>query len=135
MPITPPPESEAFDYAVMVARVAAVAFPFAASGIALFDLITSPLRGKRLTDWCEQLRLNLNELSDKVVGLTPEKLASSEEFNSAFVQAAQIAVRTHRKEKLDALRNAVLNVALGREPDGNRQEQFLAQLTVSRPCI
>jgi hypothetical protein len=117
--LEPAPESTAFDHALTAAKVGAVALPFLGSGIALFELITTPLRGKRLSDWCEEVRLGLNELSETVAGLTPEKLAASEEFNSAFIQAAQAAMKTHEKDKLDALRNAVLNVASG---TANRDE-------------
>ncbi|MDQ2839906.1 MAG: hypothetical protein M3Y72_02470 [Acidobacteriota bacterium] len=97
-PLEPAPESTAFDHALAVAKVGALAFPFLGSGIALFDLIAAPLRGKRITDWCEQLRLRLNNLSDEVKGLTPEKLADNEEFISAFAHAAQAATRTHQEE-------------------------------------
>ena len=43
-----------------------------------------------------------------------EELQSDEEFVSIFLQASRAAARTHRPEKRDALRNAVLNTALGR---------------------
>ena len=79
-----------------------------------------------MNDWCEEFRLRLNDLSQKVEGLTWEKLAEDEAFFSAFAQATQAAIKTHQKEKLEALRNAVLNVALGREPEPSRQYQFLA---------
>jgi hypothetical protein len=106
--------------------VASVAFPFVGAGVTLIDLVTAPLRGKRLTDWCEGFRLRFNDLNQKVAGLTPESLAASDAFISAFAQATQAALKTHQQEKLTALRNAVVNVALGREPDIDRQQQFLA---------
>ncbi|WP_321473917.1 hypothetical protein [uncultured Paludibaculum sp.] len=34
-------------------------------------------------------------------------------------------MRTHRREKIDALRNAILNVAIGRAPGEAQQEVFL----------
>jgi hypothetical protein len=126
------PEPTAFDYGLAVAKVGAVAFPFLGSGIALFDLITAPIRGKRFNDWCERLRLGLNELSQKVAELTPEKLAASEEFNSAFTQAAQAAMKTHLEEKLEALRNAVLNVAVGDQFSIEQQGIFLSLVDSSQ---
>jgi len=95
------------------------------AGVALFDLITGPARGKRLGDWCEALRLVVNNVSRRIAGLTPKALAANEAFISAFAQATQAALRTHQKEKREALRNAVVNVAIGKEPDPNRQQQFL----------
>jgi hypothetical protein len=90
-----------------------------------FDLVTTPLRGKRLNDWCEELRLRLNDLSEKVSELTPEALAKNEAFVSAFAQASQVALKTHQAEKLEALRNVVLNIALGHCPADDLQTIFL----------
>jgi hypothetical protein len=120
------PGSTALDYGLAVASVAGLLFPFVGAGITLVDLVTAPLRDKRFKEWCEAIRLRLNEVSQKVEGMTPETLAKDEAFFSAFAQATQAALRTHQKEKLDALRNAALNVALGRETDVDRQQQFLS---------
>ena len=124
--LEPAPERTGFDYGVAVAKAGTIAFPFLGLGVTLFDLITTPLRGKRLSDWLEELRLRVNELSQRVASLTPARLAQDEAFNSAFAQAAQAVLRTHQREKLDALRNAVLNVALGKDSNADRQTQFLA---------
>lgn len=43
---------------------------------------------------------------------------------SAAVQATRATVSTHRREKLEALRNAVLNSALSRALDHERQTIF-----------
>lgn len=123
--LEPVPERTGFDYAVSVAKAGTLVFPFLGAGVTLFDLITTPLRTKRLSDWLEQLRLRINELSQTFATLTPARLAEDEAFNVAFSQAAQAVLRTHQKEKLDALRNAVVNVALGHEANADRQTQFL----------
>jgi hypothetical protein len=119
------PEPSGFDYSLALAKIGALAFPFLGTGISLFDLVTAPLRNKRFTDWCEQLRLRLNQLSQKVDGLTPQSLATNDAFISAFAQATQAVIRTHQKEKLDALRNAVLNVAVSKAPSEDLQLMFL----------
>lgn len=124
--LEPAPEPTAFDYGLAIAKVGALAFPFLGVGVTLVDLITAPLRGKRLIDWCEEIRLRLNEVSQTVGGLTPETLATNDVFISAFGQATQAALRTHQREKLDALRNAVVNVAIGVEPNADRQQSFLS---------
>jgi hypothetical protein len=124
--LEPAPERTAFDYSVSVAKAGALVFPFLGAGVTLFDLIITPLRTKRLSDWLEQLRLITNDLCQKVATLTPARLAEDEAFNTAFSQAAQAVLRTRQKEKLDALRNAVVNVALGQEANADRQTQFLA---------
>lgn len=124
--LEPAPEPTAFDYGLAIAKVAGLAFPHLGLAVGFFDVVTAPARGRRMANWCEELRLLLNELSRKVNRLTPEALAKDEAFISAFAQATQAALRTHQQEKLTALRNAVVNVALGGEPDADRQQQFLA---------
>lgn len=125
-PVEPAPEQTGFDYGLAIAKVGAVAFPFFGAGVTLLDLITAPLRGKRSSDWCEEIRLRLNELSQKIDGLTPETLAANEAFISAFAQATQAALRTHQREKLHALRNAVVNVAAGTAPADDLHMAFFA---------
>ncbi len=121
----PAPERTAFDYGLAIAKAGSLAFPFFGAGVTLFDLVSAPLRGKRLSDWCEELRLRLNELSQKVAGLTPERQAKDEAFISAFGHATQAALRTHQLEKREALRNAVLNISLGNAPSDDQQSIFL----------
>ena len=64
--LEPAPESTAFDRALTAAKVGALAFPFLGAGVAFIDLLTAPLRGKRMNDWCEEFRLRFNDLSQKV---------------------------------------------------------------------
>ena len=123
--VEPAPERTAVDYAMAVAQLGGMAFPFLGPGVALVDLITSPMRGKRFSDWCEDIRVHLNDLHQKVDGLTPESLANNDAFFSAFAQATQSAIRTHQQEKLEALRNAVLSVAAGTAPEEYLQSVFL----------
>jgi hypothetical protein len=60
-----------------------------------------------------------------VTGLTPDSLAANDAFISAFAHATQAALITHQKEKLDALRNAVANVAVGNAPSEDLQTRSL----------
>lgn len=126
LPATATSENTTFDYALAIAKVGALAFPFLGAGVTFVDLVTAPARGKRMDEFCERLRTGLNDLSQTVQSLTPDTLAKSDPFISAFAQAAQAALKTHQDQKLDALRNAVLNVAIGKESDPDRQQYFLA---------
>lgn len=123
--VEPPPAETAFDYSLAVAKAATIMLPFLGQAVTLFDLITAPARGKRLADWYEQLRVAINDLSQRIEGLTPEKLATDDQFVSAVLRASLSVVRTHQAEKLDALRNAVLNIAIGGETNADRQTVFL----------
>jgi hypothetical protein len=133
-PLEPAPGKTAFDYAVTVARVGGLVFPFLGPATTFFDLATAPIRSKRMSNWCEQVRLGLNDVNQQVKEMTPEKLATSEEFISAFAQATQAALRTHQKEKLEALRNAVLNTAINKVPDDNRRAVFLSLIDRLAPA-
>lgn len=90
----------------------------------LFGLLTSPL-ARRRDMWLEDLERRLRDLEGRIEGFRFENLTENEEFVSATAQASQSALKTHQVEKLEALKNAVLNVAAGGEPDVNRQAVFL----------
>jgi hypothetical protein len=99
--------------------------PGAAVAAELLDLLSSPIAQRR-DDWLIDLERRLQDLENTVGGFRFADLENNEQFVSATLQATQAALRTHQKEKLEALRNAVLNVAIGEEPDANRQQYFLA---------
>jgi hypothetical protein len=79
--------------------------------VAFEALFASPLE-KRKEAWLQNLADVVVELGARVDALTPERLAEDEVFVTVVMQASQIAVRNHRVEKLQALRNAVLNSVL-----------------------
>lgn len=70
-----------------------------------------------------QVGEKLQELESN--GFKLDELQTNEEFISAVMHASQIALRTHQEAKLDALRNAILNVAKGQAPDEVLQNMFL----------
>lgn len=65
---------------------------------------------RRQREWMQEVANRLMALEQAGL-LKISDLGTDEEFLSALVQAAQAAQRTHYREKLDALRNAVLNTA------------------------
>ncbi len=67
----------------------------------------------------------LKELEQKVEGFKIEKLAENENFISTVTYASIIAIRNHQEEKLEALRNAVLNTALSPLVEEDLQHMFL----------
>jgi hypothetical protein len=90
----------------------------------LFGLLTSPL-ARRRDDWMEDLERRLRDLEGHVKGFRFDDLGQDDQFVSATLQATQAALKTHQEEKLEALRNAVLNVASGKETDPDRQTVFI----------
>lgn len=86
--------------------------------------ITPPL-AKRQAKWLEQVYNNLILLAEKVENVTLEKLVQNEIFLTTLMQATPVAISTHQKEKLEALRNAVLNSSLPYAPEEDIQLMFL----------
>jgi len=79
--------------------------------VAFEALFASPIE-KRKEEWLQKLAEVVVELGERVSGLTPERLAQDDVFVTVVMQTSQIALRNHQVEKLEALRNAVLNSVL-----------------------
>jgi hypothetical protein len=122
-----PSESTKRDVRDAVIKGALSAIPFGVGGAAaeLFGLLSIPLAHRRET-WFQDLADRLGELEGYISGFRLDTLADNEQFVSATLQATQAALRTHQQEKLEALRNAVLNSAAKREPHDDYQTVFLA---------
>lgn len=122
----PPTKKSAGDIAREVGRALISVIP-AAGGplqVAFENVFSAPIE-RRKAAWLEQLAGIVEEIQQRVADLTPEKLASNETFVTIAMQASQIAIRNHQQEKLDALRNAVLNSALPNSPQEDEQMIFL----------
>ena len=89
----------------------------------LFQYVIQPPLEKRRGEWMVQVGTKLQELETN--GLKLDELQKNEEFVSAVMHASQIALRTHQAAKLDALRNAIVNIAKGQAPDEALQNVFL----------
>ena len=122
----PPKKRSAGDAAREIGKAIVSAVPAAGGPLqVLFENVFSAPIERRKQVWLEQLAEVVNELQRKVEGLTPEKLAANEAFVTVAMQASQIAIRNHQQEKLEALRNAVLNSALPNPPEEDEQIIFL----------
>jgi hypothetical protein len=88
-------------------------------------LVLVPPMGKRRDEWLQSMHDRLRQLEGRMAGFRVEALVNNEAFISAALQASQAAIRTHERQKLEALRNAVVNVAAGRSPDADTTTFFL----------
>lgn len=89
------------------------AIPYA-GGVAaeLFSTLVGPPLERRRQKWMNEVADGLRKL-EKKQSIKLEDLQSNETFITILMQASQAAMRSHQKEKIEALRNAVLNTALG----------------------
>jgi hypothetical protein len=123
---TPPSSKSTGDIAREVGKAIVSAVPMAGGPLQiLFENVFSAPIEKRKQVWLEQLAEVVTEVQRRVEGLTTEKLAANETFVTVAMQASQMAIRNHQKEKLRALRNAVLNSALPNPPQEDEQMIFL----------
>lgn len=90
----------------------------------LFNLIVAPPIEKRRDEWFGEVGERLQMLEDAGFA-TVESLQANDAFISTITKASQIAVTTHDKDKRAALRNAIVNSALGIEPDESLRQMFL----------
>jgi hypothetical protein len=99
----------------------------------LIGAIAAPIMNKRRDAWFETVGEMVEELGQRIHALEPEQLMQNDVFVTAVAHATQIALRTHQSEKLEALRNAVLNSALPGAPEDDLQLIFLNLVDTSTP--
>jgi hypothetical protein len=113
---SPPAKKSIGDAARAIAKAVISAVPVVGGpGVELFQFVVQPPLEKRRAEWMSEIGQRLQALEEK--GLDIEELRQRPEFISAVMQASQAALRTHTEEKLAALRNAVINVAVGQAPE------------------
>ncbi len=109
-----------------IAKAAISAVPLISGpAVELFSALLTPPLDRRRDEWLSYCYRGLKQLEEKIEGFTVEGLFQDEAFVTAFVRASRAAVNDHQKEKLKALRNAILNSARSTDLDENRQLMFL----------
>jgi hypothetical protein len=120
-----PPKPTKTDLAHTATRAGIGSIPvFGNAAAELFNQVVAPPIERRLHEWRESVGEQLKALEDAGF-VTVASLQESDEFVSVVVKASQIAVTTHNDAKRNALRNAILNTALGIEPDESMRQMFL----------
>jgi hypothetical protein len=115
------------DVAHEIVKVAISAAPLVGGPAAeIFGMVIAPPLQRRQAAWMEEVAEGLKQLEGKVEGFKIEDLKENEQFVSTVLAATQSAIRTHQQEKREALRNAVLNVAVGSGLDQDAEAIFLS---------
>ena len=118
------PESGKGDVVHGLAKAVLSAIPVVGGPAAeLFAMVVTPPLEKRRTKWMHNVGETLNTLKEK--GIDVGELSENEAFISTVLHASQAALRTHHQEKLEALQNAVVNVAVGNAPNEDIQMMFI----------
>ncbi len=97
----------------IIAKVGLSTVPIVGSAASeLFSAIIAPPISKRREKWIEMIAQGLKELEKQIQGFKLENLSENEAFVTMLLNATQSALLTHQREKLEALRNVVLNSAI-----------------------
>lgn len=93
----------------------------------IFSMVIMPPLQRRRTKW-------MNDITERLMELEAHNkiefgdLAKNEQFTDIILEATSVALKTSQQEKIEALRNAVLNTAIGVAPDETISKIFLNQL-------
>lgn len=128
-----PPEEVPGDQVHRVVRAGVSMIPvIGGAAVELFNKLIPPPLEKRRNAWWQSLHDRISRLEERET-VKLDDLSQREGFVSTLLQASQIAMRNHQEEKLQALRNAVVNSALPGAPDDSKQTMFLSLVDVFTP--
>ena len=120
------PEPTAADAIQGGARAVLAAIPLIGGTVTeVLSMVLAPSVNRRRDEWFKELADGLDHLKAKVEGFKVENLVGNEMFVSGVIQATRAAAATHLKEKRDYLRNALLNIAIGKGPSEELQQIFI----------
>ena len=126
-----PEKKSAGDYALIALKGSVSVIPTVGGLAAEFiGLINTPLE-RRKVNWLNDLAERVGELEKE--GFSATELQENQEFITAVTHATQIAIRSHEEEKLDALRNAVINTAKKLDVGKNMRMIFLLYIDLLSP--
>jgi hypothetical protein len=91
----------------------------------------APSASRRLEEWLKEFA---DDFDRHCAGCSVENIVQDEAFISASIQVARIVVSTHQREKLDYLRNALLNIAIGKGVGEVKQQIFLNAIESFTPA-
>lgn len=102
------------------------------TAVELFNALIIPPIEKRKAAWVQEVSDALNDLLEQKL-VTFEELKNNEQLFDVLINASSAAIRTHRKEKLKALKNAVLNIAMNQFSNEDEVEHFMVLVDYLSP--
>ena len=113
------------DIALLMSKASAAAIPLVGGTISeLLSIIASPI-SKRRDEWLIRIYNELQQLQNQIPEFDISELSKNEVFITIVMHATQTAIKNHNDEKLEALKNAVLNSAVKIDLDDNMQLMFI----------
>lgn len=125
----PPRQGRTTAALLTLAEAAISAVPIVGGPVAaLLTAGVGEVVNRRLTEWFADVAEAVEQLAARVDDVQPEHLAQNEAFTDAVMTAARTVEKTSEQEKLDALRNAVLNSVMPGAPDADVRASFFAMV-------
>lgn len=122
METTPPGKSAGREIVERTVEAALGSIPLAGNALAVTFVTAIGWRlEQRREKWFTELAEGVEELRQRVDGLDFDTLTGDDRFTDAAVSATRAIEHTHQVEKIEALRNAVLNSAVPGAPDADTQ--------------
>jgi hypothetical protein len=120
-----PPEPDKGDAVYAAGRALLSVIPVAGgAAVELFQFIITPPIEKRRNEWMKEIGEAVQNLKQSK-GIDIEQLKSNDVFVDTLLQASQIALRNSQQDKINALKNAVINSALPQPIEQTLQQMFL----------
>lgn len=120
------------DHLHLAAKAAVSMIPLLGGPAAeVFAALIQPPLEKRRDEWMHSVSEVLKELSER--GIDIDELRKDENFIDTVFQTTQIALRNHQASKREALRNAIRNTGLDREPNELLRHIFLQYVDLFSP--
>jgi hypothetical protein len=120
-----PPRETIGDHLHTLARAGLGAIPVVGdAAIELFRWLLTPPFERRQKAWMESIAQGLRGL-EYSKGVNLEALQGNDTFIDTVLMATQTALRNNQADKIQALRNGVLNAALPNSPEQAIQQIFL----------
>lgn len=91
----------------------------------------APSASVRLEEWLKEFADDFDRHCEEC---NAENLFKNEAFISASIQVARVVASTHQEEKRLYLRNALLNIAMGKTSDEFKQQTFLNAIDALSPA-
>ena len=120
-----PTELDAKDKALSTVKTLTSAVPYiGAPAVELLNAIVTPSLQKRRDKWFQDIGERLEKIEGKQNGIL-EQLADNDIFVDISLKTTELALKTSEDEKLEALRNALLNSIVNDTIDISLQQIFL----------
>ena len=120
LPEVPEPDSKDQIRKVIIATLG----PIPGASLIADLFLASPFQD-RLINWLKDFAEKFELLCERVESIDPKALVKDEVLRTTMFNAMRLVTYTHRKEKHEMLRNAVLNSAMPNAPEDDERTVFL----------